>query len=36
MFARQWKTESAVAEDDMEEMVSYESTVCHLFQLFFM
>lgn len=35
MFARQWETESAVAEDDVEEMVSYESTFCHLFQLFF-
>lgn len=34
MFSRQWKTESAVAEDDIEEMVSYESTLSHLFQLY--
>lgn len=27
MFARQWETESAVAEDDIEEMVSCESTL---------
>lgn len=36
MFARQWNTESAAAEDDIEEMVSYESTFCHWIQLFFM